>query len=100
MQIVEPPESKKRGPSTHWTDVATRLKDEYPGQYGLVGNYSVGVATHIRNGHYPAFVKPGTIDKKAYVERHWDVTTRRTSDGRNDVYIKWVGQGCSCRDCL
>lgn len=100
MQIGDPPESKKKGPSKYWAEVADRLKTEYPGEYGMVGNYSIGVATHIRKGEYPAFVKPGVSDRQGYVERHWDVTTRRTPDGRNDVYVKWIGKGCSCRDCL
>lgn len=100
MQIVDPPESKRARTSEKWTDIVEALKNQHPGKYGLVGNYSVGVAAHIRNGDYPAFVQEGVSDKKTYVELHWDVTTRRTPDGRNDVYVKWIGQGCPCRDCL
>lgn len=99
MQIGEPPESKRK-PSANWIKKVNTLKTEYPGQYGLVGNYSVGVATHIRQGDYPAFLPDKPVEDKArYVQRHWEVTTRRTPDGRNDVYVKWIGAGCECEDC-
>lgn len=99
MQIGDPPESKRK-PSADWVKKVKMLKDEYPGQYGLVGNYSVGVATHIRDGDYPAFLPDTPVaDKAGYVRSHWDVTTRRTPDGRNDVYIKWVGADCECEVC-
>lgn len=99
MQIGDPPESKRK-PSDHWVNVVRKLQNEYPGQYGMVGNYSVGVATHIRDGDYPAFLPASPVeDKRAYVRSHWDVTTRRTPDGRNDVYIKWIGGDCTCKAC-
>lgn len=99
MQIGDPPESKRK-PSDHWVNVVRKLKTEYPGEYGMVGNYSVGVATHIRDGDYPAFLPAAPVDdKRSYVRTHWDVTTRRTPDGRNDVYIKWIGAGCTCGAC-
>lgn len=103
MQIGNPPESKRK-PSTDWVKRVNILKDEVPGQYGLVGNYSVGVATNIRKGDYPAFL-PERLrgaeqgKREAYVRTHWDVTTRRTPDGRNDVYVAWVGRGCDCEVC-
>jgi hypothetical protein len=103
MQIGNPPESKRK-PSTDWVKRVKTLKTEYPGEYGLVGNYSVGVATHIRQGDYPAFLPEslrGTDQeaREAYVRSHWDITTRRTSDGRNDVYVAWVGKNCDCEAC-
>lgn len=103
MQIGNPPESKRK-PSTDWVKRVTMLQNQYPGEYGLVGNYSVGVATHIRQGDYPAFLPEHVRgreadEKKKYVSAHWDVTTRRTPDGRNDVYIAWIGRDCQCEDC-
>ena len=99
MQIGNPPESKRK-PSADWIKKVTTLKEQYPGQFGLVGNYSVGVATHIRDGDYPAFLPDKPVEDKAeYVRSHWDVTTRRTPDGRNDVYVRWVGADCKCKVC-
>lgn len=103
MQIGDPPVSNRK-PSTNWVKKVETLKNEYPGQYGLVGNYSVGVATHIRQGDYPAFI-PDAIRgadpeiREQYVRSHWEVTTRRTPNGRNDVYVRWIGSGCECPVC-
>lgn len=103
MQIGNPPESKRK-PSTDWLKKVKTLQTEYPGEYGLVGNYSVGVATHIRQGDYPAFL-PESLrgadqdEREQYVRSHWDVTTRRTPDGRNDVYIAWIAAECKCGAC-
>lgn len=103
MQIGNPPESKRK-PSADWRKKVAILKDEHPDEFGLVGNYSVGVATHIRQGDYPAFL-PDSLrgsdpeERERYVSEHWTVTTRRTADGRNDVYVKWVGKGCECGAC-
>jgi hypothetical protein len=103
MQIGNPPESKRK-PSTDWVSKVALLQSEYPDQFGMVGNYSVGVATHIRQGDYPAFLPERLrgaepVEKEQYVKEHWEVTTRRTADGRNDVYVKWIGKGCECREC-
>lgn len=101
MQIGDPPESKRK-PSADWVRKVNILKTQHPGEYGMVGNYSVGVATHIRNGDYPAFLPDTPLDeedREKYVRTHWDITTRRTPNGRNDVYIKWLGKDCSCRVC-
>lgn len=89
MQIGDPPQSNRS--VKHWVEVVHQLKTEYPGQFGMVGNYSVGVASHIRKGKYPAFVPAHVTDKQTYVKENWQVVTRRTPDGRNDVYVKWIG---------
>ena len=93
MQFVNPPEPKQRRSNEHWRNVVKELKAS-PEQWGLVGNYSIGVATHIRNGRYPAFLDgwQGSPEQTAlYMARHWEVTTRKTPDGRNDLYIRWIG---------
>ena len=61
----------------------------------MVGNFSPGVATHIRRGLYKAFLG-GWVgsegDVTAYMQRHWEITTRKTDVGsRNDIYIRWIG---------
>jgi hypothetical protein len=91
MEIVDPPESRPgRGPSDKWLNIAATLKNDYPGQFGLVGRYSNGVGGLIRKGSYPAFLPPGfTKDPGAradYMAYNWVVTSRK-----GDIYIKWVG---------
>ena len=100
MEIIDPPPCNGgRQPTAHWIEVVKTLKEQYPDRYGKVGNYSNGVGTQIRQGRYPAFIPADVSDKADYMDRHWRVTTRRTSDGRNDLYIKWIGSNCVCRYC-
>lgn len=91
MDFVEPPPPKRRNNSAHWVDSIDQLKDN-PGKWGRVGNYSIGVSTHIKKGRYPLFYPPGTPDPEAYVRDHWEVTTRSTGDGRVDLYVRWIGE--------
>lgn len=102
MQIGEPPPSRKK-PSANWVNKVSAIKALDPEVFGMVGNFSVGVATHIRNGEYPAFLPANqpttTEDRKAYVTKHWLITTRKTPDGRNDVWIRWLGHDCDCEHC-
>lgn len=100
MEIVDPPGRSSREPSEHWQTVVRTLKDDYPGRYAKVGDYSNGVGTQIRKGLYPAFIPAGVTDKADYMERHWVVTTRRSHSDRRDLYIKWVGDDCTCRYCV
>ena len=91
MEFTEPPLMKHQKSRKHWTEIVQQLKDN-PGKWALVGNYSPGVATHIRRGKYPAFLEThDTPDKNlAYMTKHWEVTTRKTGEGRNDVFIRWI----------
>ena len=91
MEFVEPPPPKRRNNSSHWANAVTELQAN-PGKWGLVGNYSIGVSTHIKNGRYPAFYPPGTPDPAEYVRTHWEVTTRSTEGSRVDVYVRWIGE--------
>jgi hypothetical protein len=90
MEFTEPPLMKHQKSRKHWTEIVQQLRDN-PGKWALVGNYSPGVATHIRRGKYPAFLEThGTLEENlAYMTKHWDVTTRKTGEGRNDVFIRW-----------
>jgi len=59
-----------------------------------VGEYSPCVATHIRRGTYKQFLPEDLqgISPEVYMSLHWEVTTRKTGDGRkNAVYIRWIG---------
>ena len=91
MEFTEPPLMKHQKSRQHWTDIVQQLKDNKE-KWALVGNYSPGVATHIRRGKYPAFLaadNPGTPE--GYMRAHWEVTTRKTGEGRNDIFIRWMG---------
>lgn len=95
MEFIEPPPSKKGAMSDRWINVVAELKTKKD-QWALVGNYSPGVATHLRRGKYPAFMGDFSNFDPAqaalYMQRHWEITTRKTHNGdRNDVYIRWVG---------
>ena len=92
MEFTEPPLMKHQKSRKHWTEIVQQLKSN-PGKWALVGNYSPGVATHIRRGKYPAFLEgwQGTPEQVLlYMGRHWEVTTRKTGEGRNDVFIRWI----------
>jgi hypothetical protein len=91
VQFSEPPLARKKTVSQKWVDIVAELKSN-PNQWALVGNYSPGVATHIRRGRYPAFLPEGETNKEPYMGQHWEITTRKTDNGsRNDVYIRWLG---------
>lgn len=91
MEFTNPPPERRRQRSAKWENVVTELKAN-PDQWGLVGNYSPGLATHIRQGRYPSFLPAGTPDPQRYMSEHWEVTTRKTNEGRRcDMWIRWIG---------
>lgn len=91
MQFVTPPPQKKGQKSERWRNVVAELKAN-KGEWALIGNYSPGVATHIRRGKYAAFLEGCDIEPRVFIAQHWDVTTRKTDEGRrNDIYIRWLG---------
>lgn len=99
MEFAEPPPSKKGAMSDLWIEKVAKLKTKQgePPEFkwANVGNYSPGVATHLRRGKYPAFLEGFAGDDeeiRRYMSDHWEITTRKTNEGhRNDVYIRWVG---------
>lgn len=94
MEFGEPPVSKQGQISARWKIIVAELK-EHPNQWALVGNFSPGVATHLRRGKYTAFLEGFTGDDAEmtrHMAEHWQITTRKTDLGRrNDVYVRWVG---------
>lgn len=92
MEFVTPPPERKGQRSQKWREIVAALKEK-KGEWALVGNFSPGVATHIRRGKYPAFLEDCDNDQHGvYMAAHWEVTTRKTDNGkRNDVYIRWLG---------
>jgi hypothetical protein len=93
MDFVEPPPPKRKTNSEHWVNVVKTLKAE-PGEWGLAGNWSVGVSTHNKTGRYPAFY-PTELpkeDREAYIADHWEITTRTNGTNRVDLYVRWIGE--------
>lgn len=91
MEFVAPPPQQSRQRSERWTNIVTELKNNQ-GEWAKVGNFSPGVATHIRRGKYPAFLDGCDIEPEVWMNTHWEITTRKTDNGnRNDVYIRWLG---------
>lgn len=92
MEFAEPPMQQGRARSEKWVNIVAELK-AHKGEWAKVGNFSPGVATHIRRGKYPAFLDEcDQPDAGSYMASHWEVTTRKTDNGnRNDVYIRWLG---------
>jgi hypothetical protein len=86
------PESKLHRPSQFWVNVVHEVK-ENPGKWANVGEFSPGVASQIRAGHYPAFIPSGIDNKKEYMDKHWSVSTRSNGlpNRRCNVYVMWNG---------
>ena len=87
-----PPVSNKYRPALrdHWVEVARQL-NENPGAWANVGNYALGISTRIKQGKYRAFLPdsiPGGMDPELYMNMHYEVTTRRTGVGRNDIWMR------------
>lgn len=102
MEFKDPPETarKRRKNTEKWEQIKKSLMGN-PDQWGLIGNFTLGVGTHIRRGKYGSLIPESITDvseRPAYMEKHWEVTTRRTGES-NDVYIRWIGKGCSCVSC-
>lgn len=95
MEFIDPPPSAKGQRSEDWRNRVFLMQSK-PGEWARVGDYSPGVATHIRRGQYKAFLPADWAgepsEAEAYMSRHWEVTTRKTSEGsRNDIWIRWLG---------
>lgn len=91
MEFVTPPPQQSRQRSERWVNVVTELKAN-PGEWAKVGNFSPGVATHIRRGKYPAFLDGSDTTPEVWMKTYWEITTRKTDNGnRNDVYVRWIG---------
>lgn len=99
------PAPVQRWEGTDWDGVVEKLQAR-PDEYGHVGQFSTGIASHIRAGRYKAFLPEALHDadpdeKRTYMRQHWEVTTRvvkpkRKRDeepiyNRCDVFVKWLG---------
>lgn len=103
------PAPLNRWEGNDWVQVVEKCKAR-KGEFGHVGQFSTGIASHLRSGRYKAFLPEALHDadpdeKREYMRGHWEVTTRtytpprkggRKGDdeptyNRCDVYVKWLG---------
>lgn len=87
----KPPAQRWEGQVDWPTNVAT-LKG-MKNQWGYCGDFSSGVAAHMRAGRYKQFHPHGDDVEAArvYMKRHWEVTVRKTESGLYELYIRWLG---------
>lgn len=85
VSIEDPPPSKQR--DFPWPEIVATI-NKAKGKFHLIGEFSPGVATHIRQGRYKAFIPDGTDDPQAYMGREYEVTTRNVpGDGGKRVVL-------------
>lgn len=95
VEFRDPPASVAGRTSDKWKKIVNEIMDN-PGKCAFVGNWSPGVATQIRRGAYPAFLMHADThmneDEKArFMKMNFHVETRKTTPGRADVYITYIG---------
>lgn len=102
MEFVDPPVTRKGAVSEKWLAIAHALK-ENPNKWALVGDFTPGMATHLRRGTYPAFMEDfsGESPEQAtlYMKLHWQITTRKKENSgededqkpRHNIYMRWIG---------
>jgi hypothetical protein len=92
FKTPEPP-AQRWDAQVDWDAVVVACKGK-PTEWALVGNYSSGVAAHIRAGRYKQFHPHGddTEAAKRYMKKHWEVTIRKCKDdsGLYETYIRWM----------
>jgi hypothetical protein len=72
---------------TDWDKVAKFMRDR-PNEWVLVGEFSPGIANHIRSGGFKQFIPEGvTGSPKAYMKKHFEITTRRITPRQQRVHI-------------
>lgn len=77
---------------TDWEKNVATLKG-MKNTWGYCGEYSAGVAAHIRAGRYKQFHPHGDDLEaaKSYMRQHWEVTVRKADSGLYELYIRWLG---------
>lgn len=87
VHVEEPPPSRQHHSDIPWTEIVATI-NEAAGRFHLIGEFSPGVATHIRQGRYKAFIPDGTDDPQAYMAREYEVTTRNVpGEGRQRIML-------------
>lgn len=97
------PATSRAASRAFWMAAVGELK-AHPGEVGMCGVWSPGIAHWIRKGAYAYFLPGRAVSNvEAYMARHWDVVNEnvRVEGGRRvgDLLITWTGAGCECREC-
>lgn len=95
VSVVEfgtPPVSVKSVRSQRWVDVVAALQGR-PGEWARVGEFSPGVATHIRKGSYKHFLHgiDESVSPQEWMAKHWEISTKKVGERRRDeIWMRWV----------
>lgn len=87
-----PPASSSPKQNINWPAAVAEMKQNKK-EWHLLGEFSPGIATHMRKGKYKAFLPAGETNPQAYMEQHWEFTSRVVQPGfpRVNIYCRWMG---------
>jgi len=93
VEFGEPPVSQRRQRSQRWVDVAAQLQAK-PGEWAKIeGDFSPGVATHIKKGNYKHFLVgiPETMTSEEWMRAHWEIRTHKVGEARRDeIWMRYL----------
>jgi bifunctional pyridoxal-dependent enzyme with beta-cystathionase and maltose regulon repressor activities len=90
MEFTEPQGRYKS--RAEWVEKVKILKENTGKWAKVIEDCSPGVATSIRDGKYTAFIDVNDpTPRKVQMQTRWEVTTKRTSRSKNDIYMRWLG---------
>jgi hypothetical protein len=93
MELVkqDPPAPQQFIRGIKWDEVVDVLKNN-PNDFFLVGEFSPGMASHLRSGKIKAMVPAGETDPEGYVSRHYEITARSIVKGgaRVEIFMRYL----------
>jgi hypothetical protein len=91
--VKETPPTPKRSKRVDWPAAVREMKAS-PGDWFNIGEFSPGIANHIRKGQYRAFLSEGSPEPpEVQVRQRWEVTARvvDSQTQRVALYIRYLG---------
>ena len=90
----DPPPTHQRRSGTDWEGAVAHMR-KHPGVWYEFGEWSPGMASHIRRGVYKQFL-PADFegDPRVYMRQHWEVASRGTERAPRrivDLFIRFLG---------
>ena len=64
-----PPPSSSPKQNINWTVAVAEMKKS-KNEWHLLGEFSPGIASHMRKGNYKAFLPAGEANPQAYMDKH------------------------------
>lgn len=89
----EPPPSRYYARNINWKKIVSEVK-ALNGEFANIGEFSPGIAGHIRRGGYAHFLPDGFDgDRKTYMDSHYEVTARSVGQRpqRVQIFVRWKG---------